>query len=249
MLTKKKFSIEFPNEKTLTFSDETKGIIVNGIEYLAEGDGVLVYDQVKKIFSNKVVCQYSTNTSTLIPAFRILNIAYHPYFDIREVVESQNRITFYWNKSKLAAYYNRFGTDKIDLDRRRDVISTAVSFLAETATSSLDFLPDELLNEIKDPCKFIGFYNGFPVFDATKGFPALLSRIGIHIGIATVMISTPIEKYNEDVYELGKILEQRLNIRANYKKNRVVFDKSEAIINEILSNEFSNPNLENPTIG
>ena len=55
----------------------------------------------------------STNTSTLIPALRILVVPYSPYFDGREVVDSQNDITFYWEPSKLAAFYNRFSTDEL----------------------------------------------------------------------------------------------------------------------------------------
>lgn len=71
----------------------------------------------------------STNTSTLIPALRILGIAYHSYFDERPVVESQNNITFYWNPSKLAAFYNRFSTDELEHRDREPVVRRAVDFL------------------------------------------------------------------------------------------------------------------------
>ena len=68
----------------------------------------------------------STNTSTLIPALRILGIPYHSYFDERPVVESQNNITFYWSPSRLAAFYNQFSTDELEYQDREPVIRQAV---------------------------------------------------------------------------------------------------------------------------
>ena len=49
----------------------------------------------------EVELQMSTNTSSLIPAFRVLGLGYNSYFDERPVIESQNDITFYWKPSRL----------------------------------------------------------------------------------------------------------------------------------------------------
>jgi len=81
--------------------------------------------------SDEVELQMSTNTSTLIPALRALGIAYSSYFDKGPIIGSQNNITFYWNPSKLAAFYNRFSTDGLEYSNREDVIRRAVDFLVE----------------------------------------------------------------------------------------------------------------------
>lgn len=217
------FTISFSRSNRLIFSTETKGLIVDGKEFIAGADGVLVYDKTKKLLSNEVACQYSTNTSTLIPALRILGTAYHPYFDERPVVESQNDITFYWRPSKLAAFYNRYSTDELPYEKREPVVRKAVKFLMQSAKKGDDFLPKELLKRLKDPCKLLGFYEGFPIFDVTVGMPKLLSRLGIHVGPETVMVSTPMDRYAPDVEDVTKKIEQEIGFVATRKKNRAVF--------------------------
>src|ERR1044071_9582137 len=107
------FEIE-RNSKRLIFDSDLHGLQIHGVEYLAGKDGVLIYDQTRDLQTDEVELQMSTNTSTLIPALRALSIPYAAYFDERQVVESQNEITFYWKPSKLAAFYNRFSTDELD---------------------------------------------------------------------------------------------------------------------------------------
>src|SRR5512138_98348 len=102
-----RFEIE-RSSKRLLFDSDLRGLRVNGLEYVSGQDGVLIYDQTRDVQADGVELQMSTNTSTLIPALRILGLSYHPYFDERPVVESQNNITFYWNPSRLAAFYNLF---------------------------------------------------------------------------------------------------------------------------------------------
>ncbi|HEY3476933.1 MAG TPA: hypothetical protein VGK56_20110, partial [Anaerolineales bacterium] len=113
----------------LLFDSDLHGLRIQGREYLAGRDGVLIYDKTRHARAGEVELQMSTNTSTLIPAFRTLGIPYAPYFDERPVVESQNDITFYWKPSKLAAFYNRFSTDELDYAEREPVIRRAVEFL------------------------------------------------------------------------------------------------------------------------
>ena len=108
-----RFEIEL-GPKRLIFDSDLHGLRIKGTEYLSGRDGVLIYDQTKGVETDEVELQMSTNTSTLIPAFRILGIPYSSYFDERRVVESQNDITFYWKPSQLAAFYNRFSTDDLD---------------------------------------------------------------------------------------------------------------------------------------
>src|SRR5215216_6734853 len=100
--------------KRLIFDSDLHGLRVDRTEYLSGRDGVLIYDKTRDVMADEVELQMSTNTSTLIPALRVLGISYAPYFDERAVVESQNDITFYWNTSKLAAFYNRYSTDELD---------------------------------------------------------------------------------------------------------------------------------------
>ena len=112
-----KFEVK-QGSKKLIFNSELTGLVVNGKEYVSGKGGALIYDQTKELKASEVKLQMSSNTSTLIPALRVLSVPYSSYFDQKEVVESQNNITFYWNKSKLAAFYNRFSTDELDYGKR-----------------------------------------------------------------------------------------------------------------------------------
>jgi len=212
----------------MIFDSELHGLRVNGTEYSAGRDGILIYDQVKRIHSNQVTLQLSTNTSTLIPALRILDIAYHPYFDERPVVESQNNITFYWNPSKLAAFYNHYSTDELDYQDREPVIRRAVDFIL----ANRDNLPlkEEYLTQVLEPCKLLGFYLGFPIFDGSTGFAKLQSRLGIHIGSEDIMVSTPMDRYEADVYELAEQINKATGLSFSKKKNRVIFQKDRMLL-------------------
>jgi len=209
--------------KLLIFNTDIHGLKVDGLEYTAGKDGILIYDKTREVKSDKVELQMSSNTSTLIPALRILGISYHPYFDERDVVESQNNITFYWNPSKLAAFYNRYSTDELGYQDREPVIRQAVDFLCSN-TDSLPLL-DELLARTLEPSKLLGFYQGFPIFDGSVGFAKLQSRLGIHIDSEEVMISTPLDQYEADVYELAELLSKETGLSYSKKKNRVNFPK------------------------
>jgi hypothetical protein len=217
-----RFSIE-KNTKRLIFDSDLHGLRVNDAEYTAGRDGVLIYDQVKELQAGEVELQLSTNTSTLIPAFRILGISYSPYFDERPVVESQNNITFYWQPSKLAAFYNQFSTDELEYTDRESVIRRAVEFIV----SNTDDLPlqEEYLTRMLEPCKLLGFFQGFPIFDDSVGFAKLQSRLGIHVGTEGVMISTPLDQYEADVYELAELINKETGLSYSKKKNRVIFEK------------------------
>jgi hypothetical protein len=228
-----RFDIE-KNAKHLIFDSDLHGLIANGVEYAAGRDGILIYDQVKDIQANKVELQLSTNTSTLIPGLRILGISYNPYFDERPVVESQNDITFYWQPSKLAAFYNQFSTDELDYADREPVVRRAVDFLAEN-TGTLP-LRDEYLNRMLEPSRLLGFYQGFPIFDSAMGFAKLQSRLGIHVGTEDVMVSTPLDQYESDVYELAESIEKQTGLTYSKKRNRVIFLKSPELI-QLLSIE------------
>ena len=216
-----RFEIE-QNGKRLIFDSDLHGVIVNGVEYLSGRDGVLIYDKVIDIRADKVELQLSTNTSTLIPALHVLDIPYHPYFDERPVVDSQNNITFYWNPSKLAAFYNRYSTDELDYEDREPVIRKAVEFIISNA----DELPlnEEFLTRMLEPCKLLGFYQGFPIFDGAVGFAKLQSRLGIHVGTQDVMISTPLDQYESDIYGLAEQISKEIGLDYSKKKNRVVFE-------------------------
>lgn len=227
------FSIQPAKTRTLIFSTETNGLIVDGKEYVSGVDGMLVYDKTKGLLSNEVVCQYSSNTSTLIPALHILGIPYHPYFDERPVVDSQNDITFYWKPSKLAAFYNRYSTDELLYEKREPVVRRAVQFLVKSAKQNDDFLPEELLKRLKEPCKLLGFYEGFPIFDATRGMPKLLSRLGIHVGPEAVIVSSPMNRYARDVEEVTKKIEKSTGLSAMRKKNRSVFPSTPTILQQL----------------
>ena len=214
--------------KRLIFDSDLRGLNVNGREYISGQDGVLIYDQTRDVRADVVELQMSTNTSTLIPAFRILGIPYNSYFDERPVVESQNNITFYWTPSRLAAFYNRFSTDESEYQDREPVIRKAVEFLSSTADSLP--LKEELLARMLEPCKLLGFYQGFPIFDGSVGFAKLQSRLGVHIGREEVMVSTPLDRYEFDVYELAELLRKETGLGYSKKKNRVIFAKDPTLL-------------------
>ena len=214
--------------KRLLFDSDLHGLRINGREYLAGRDGVLIYDQTRDVQSDEVELQMSTNTSTLIPALRVLGVPYSPYFDERPVVESQNDITFYWQPSRLAAYYNHFSTDELDYAERDPVIRQAVDFLRSNPQTLP--LPEEHLARMLEPVKLLGFYQGFPIFDGSTGFAKLQSRLGIHVESESVMISTPLDKYEEDVYELADRLAHETGLDYSKKKNRVIFQKDAQLL-------------------
>jgi hypothetical protein len=212
----------------LVFDSDLHGLKANHLEYVSGKDGVLIYDQTRGVRAQAVELQMSTNTSTLIPALRILGVPYHPYFDERPVVESQNNITFYWNPSRLAAFYNRYSTDELEYKNREPVIRQAVDFLC----SNIEPLPlqDEFLAAMLEPCRLLGFYQGFPVFDSSVGFAKLQSRLGIHVGREDVMVSTPLDRYESDVYELAEGLSTKTGLSYSKKKNRVIFPKDPELL-------------------
>lgn len=209
--------------KRLIFDSDLHGLRIHAAEYLSGRDGVLIYDKTQNVQSDEVELQMSTNTSTLIPALRALEFPYAPYFDERTVVESQNDITFYWHPSKLAAFYNRYSTEELDYAEREPVIRQAVDFLISNREALP--LPEELLARMSEPSRLLGFYRGFPIFDGSTGFAKLQSRLGIHIDPDSVMISTPLDKYEADVYELAEHLAKQTGLDYSKKKNRVMFLK------------------------
>ena len=188
----------------------------------------MIYDQTRGLQADEVELQMSTNTSTLIPALRTLGIPYPPYFDDRQVVESQNDITFYWKPSKLAAFYNQYSTDELDYAGREPLIREAVDFLASNPQTLA--LPEEFLARMLEPSRLLGFYQGFPIFDGSTGFAKLQSRLGIHLDPETVMISTPLDKYEADVYELAEGLAAETGLDYSKKKNRVIFPKDDRLL-------------------
>ena len=204
------------------------------MEYISGRDGILVYDQVRHLKTDETELQVSTNTSTLIPALRILGLSYNPYFDERPVVESQNNITFYWNPSKLAAFYNRFSTDELVYEDREQVIRQAVDFLISSKNNLS--IQEEYLTRMLEPCKLLGFYQGFPIFDSAFGFAKLQSRLGIHVGKEDIMISTPLDQYESDIYDVAKLINQETGLSYSQKKNRVIFPKEAGLL-EVLGIE------------
>lgn len=225
-----RFEIEL-DSKQMIFDSDLHGLRIEGVEYLAGRDGVLIYDQTRELQADKVELQMSTNTSALIPALRILGMPYSPYFDERPVVESQNDITFYWNPSKLAAYYNRYSTDELDYPEREPVIRQALDFLL-TNPDALP-LPEELLDRMLEPTRLLGFYQGFPIFDGSTGFAKLQSRLGIHLDPEAIMISTPLDKYEADVYDLAAELSRKTGLEYSKKKNRVVFPTAMSLLQHL----------------
>ena len=214
--------------KLLTFDSDLRGLRIHGMNYLSERDGVLIYDKTRGVMADAVESQMSTNTSTLIPALRALGIPYAPYFDERPVVESQNDITFYWHPSQLAAFYNRYSTDELDYAEREPVIRRAVEFLLSNVKTLP--LPEELLSRMSEPSQLLGFYQGFPIFDGSTGFAPLQSRLGIHVDTETIMISTPLDKYEVDVYEVAELIAKEIGLEYSKKKNRVLFLKDEKLL-------------------
>ena len=214
--------------KRLIFDSDLHGLRINGMEYLSSRDGVLIYDKSQGVKTDEVELQMSTNTSTLIPTLRTLGIPYAPYFDERLVVESQNDITFYWKPSQLAAFYNRYSTDELDYADREPVIRQAVDFLISNPQTLP--LSEELLNRMSEPSRLLGFYQGFPIFDGSTGFAKLQSRLGIHVDPDSVMISTPLDKYEADVYELAEDLAKETGMDYSKKKNRVMFLREEKLL-------------------
>jgi len=214
--------------KRLIFDSDLHGLRINGAEYLSGRDGILIYDKTQGVMSDEVELQMSTNTSTLIPALRALGVPYAPYFDERAVVDSQNDITFYWKPSRLAAFYNRYSTDELDYTDCEPVIRQAVEFL--TSNPETLPLPEELLSRMSEPSRLLGFYQGFPIFDGSTGFARLQSRLGIHVDPDSVMISTPLDKYEADVYELAEHLANETGLEYSKKKNRVRFLKEERLL-------------------
>ncbi len=222
-----RFEIE-RGSKRLVFDSELHGLRIQGIEYVSGRDGALIYDQTRGLQADEAELQMSTNTSTLIPGLRALGMPYSRYFNERQVVESQNDIAFYWKPSKLAAYYNRFSTDELDYAEREPVIREAVEFLASNDQTLP--LPEELLARMMQPSRLLGFYQGFPIFDGSTGFAKLQSRLGIHIDPEAVMISTPLDKYEGDVYELAEGLAGETGLDYSKKKNRVIFAKDDRLL-------------------
>ena len=62
------------------------------------------------------------------------------------------------------------------------------------------------------------------------GMAAKKSRLGIHVDPEAVMISTPLDKYEGDVYELAEGLAQETGLDYSKKKNRVIFPKDERLL-------------------
>jgi hypothetical protein len=221
------FEIELET-KRLIFVSDLHGLRVGGKEYLSGRDGILIYDQTQTLQTDEVELQMSTNTSTLIPGLRMLGISYAPYFDERPVVESQNDITFYWRPSQLAAFYNRYSTDELDYADREPVIRRAVDFLVSDPRALA--LPEEFLSRMLEPVRLLGFHQGFPIFDSSTGFAKLQSRLGIHLDPEAIMISTPLDKYEDDIYELAESLARETGLDYSKKKNRVIFPKDERLL-------------------
>ena len=222
-----RFEIEL-GPKRLIFDSDLHGLKIRGTEYLSGRDGVLIYDQTRDLWGDEVELQMSTNTSTLIPGLRTLGIPYPSYFDERDVVHSQDDITFYWKPSKLAAFYNRFSTDELDYVDREPVIRNAVKFLRSNDQTLP--LPEELLARMSQPSRLLGFYQGFPIFDGSTGFAKLQSRLGIHVDSETVMVSTPLDKYEEDIYALAEHLARESGLDYSRKKNRVIFSREDRLL-------------------
>ena len=215
----------------MIFDSDLRGLRIKGKEYVSGRDGILIYDQTRDIQADKVELQMSTNTSILIPALQTLGMPYGAYFDERPVVESQNDITFYWNPSKLAAFYNRFSTDELDYPDREPTIRSAVDFIHSNPHTLP--LPEEMLTRMSQPSRLLGFYQGFPIFDGSTGFAKLQSRLGIHLDPEAVMISTPLDKYENDVYELAESLYRETGLDYSKKKNRVIFPKDAVLLERL----------------
>jgi hypothetical protein len=108
------------------------------------------------------------------------------------------------------------------------LIRQAVEFLVSNSQALP--LPEELLSRMQEPVRLLGFYQGFPIFDGSTGFARLQSRLGIHLDAETIMISTPLDKYEGDVYELAEALSRETGLEYSKKKNRVIFPKDERLL-------------------
>jgi hypothetical protein len=62
------------------------------------------------------------------------------------------------------------------------------------------------------------------------GMAAKKSRLGIHLDPEAVMISTLLDKYEGDVYELAEGLAREAGLDYSKKKNRVIFPKDDRLI-------------------
>jgi len=89
------------------------------------------------------------------------------------------------------------------------------------------------------PSRLLGFYQGFPIFDGSTGFAKLQSRLGIHIDPEAVMISTPLDKYEDDVYELAESLARETGLDYSQKKNRVIFPKDDKLLQVLVPRKLS----------
>ena len=85
----------------------------------------------------------------------------------------------------------------------------------------------------QEPARLLGFHQGFPIFDGSTGFAKLQSRLGIHIDPETVMISTPLDKYEVDVYELAEAIARETGLAYSKKKNRVIFPRDEQLLKKL----------------
>ncbi|HKJ38282.1 MAG TPA: hypothetical protein VJ972_05875, partial [Anaerolineales bacterium] len=74
---------------------------------------------------------------------------------------------------------------------------------------------------------------GFPIFDSSVGFAKLQSRLGIHIDPEEVMISTPLDRYESDVYELAELISKETGLNYSKKKNRVNFPKEPNLLKHL----------------
>jgi hypothetical protein len=83
---------------------------------------------------------------------------------------------------------------------------------------------------MREPSRLLGFYQGFPIFDGSAGFAKLQSRLGIHVDSESIMISTPLDKYEDDVYELAESLARDTGLDYSKKKNRVIFPKEDGLL-------------------
>jgi len=219
------FEINIKN-KRLIFNSDIEGLKIEKKIYLAGKTEPLIYYQTLNKKVNVVELPMSTNTSTLIPALRVLSLKYPTYFDKKEVIQSQNNISFYWRKSKLASFYNKFSTDNLEESKKEKIIKDTVSFLI---SDKFD-LKKNYLNKMKEKCKLLGFYDGFPVFDSRYGLAKLQSRLGIHIETDSIMISTPLDKYENSVYKVAQKISREIGEKFLSKKNRVIFSKTNKLL-------------------
>ena len=55
----------------------------------------------------------------------------------------------------------------------------------------------------------------------------------MHLDSEAVMISTPLDKYETDVYELAESLSRETGLNYSKKKNRVIFLKEEILLKRL----------------